>query len=122
MRTGGSTHAVKFPSQLAHRVHNVFAPEEGYGHATPVDVFSGVNETPLLRGIEFTHAPSQAGERVAKISEFASRKIADNEPVSKKGAPSWSAFESNTKPPTVCYCGTVNVPILKLPPPPPSPP
>ena len=27
--------------------------------------FSGVNGTPLLRGIEFTHAPSQAGERMA---------------------------------------------------------
>ena len=28
---------------------------------------SGVNGTPLLRGIEFTHAPAQAGERMEGI-------------------------------------------------------
>ena len=73
LRTGGSTAAVKVPSQLARRIHNVFAPEK-CGHATTVDVFSGVNETPLLRGIEFTHGPSQAGEIVAKRTRSRSGK------------------------------------------------
>jgi len=40
------------------------APEEAGRHHGCGDL-SGVNGTPLLRGIEFTHAPSQAGERMA---------------------------------------------------------
>ena len=58
-RTETSTPLVMFHSRSTRRIHNGSAPEEGCGHATAVDVFSGVNETPLLRGIEFTHAPSQ---------------------------------------------------------------
>ena len=46
--------------ELGYRVHSLFAPEEG-GHTTSVG-FSGVNETPLLRGTVFTHGPSQAGK------------------------------------------------------------
>ena len=34
-------------------------------HTIGVLLFSGVNGTPLLRGIEFTHAPSQVGKRMA---------------------------------------------------------
>ena len=79
MLTGGRTPAVKFPSQLARRIHNVFAPEEGCGHATTVDVFSGVNETPLLRGIEFTHAPSQAGKVCKMRWKTQARKLAKPE-------------------------------------------
>ena len=40
------------------------APEEAGAHHGYGDL-SGVNGTPLLRGIEFTHAPAQAGERMA---------------------------------------------------------
>ena len=39
-------------------------PEEAWMHHGCGE-FSGVNGTPLLRGLEFTHAPSQAGERMA---------------------------------------------------------
>ena len=41
------------------------APEEAGTHHGCGE-FSGVNGTPLLRGIEFTHAPAQAGERMAE--------------------------------------------------------
>ena len=46
------------------RFHNTMAPGvDGTHHGC--GEFSGVNGTPLLRGLEFTHAPSQAGERMA---------------------------------------------------------
>ena len=44
------------------------APGEAGTHHGCGDL-SGVNGTPLLRGIEFTHAPAQAGERMAKEDE-----------------------------------------------------
>jgi hypothetical protein len=50
------------------------APEEAWTHHDCGD-FSGVNGTPLLRGIEFTHAPAQAGERMAESAGKARWKI-----------------------------------------------
>jgi hypothetical protein len=50
------------------------APEEAWTHHDCGD-FSGVNGTPLLRGIEFTHAPAQAGERMAGRGREARRKV-----------------------------------------------
>jgi hypothetical protein len=38
------------------------SPEEAWTHHESGDL-SGVNGTPLLRGIEFTHAPALAGEK-----------------------------------------------------------
>ena len=42
------------------------APGEAGTHHGCGDL-SGVNGTPLLRGVEFTHAPSQAGERMSGV-------------------------------------------------------
>ena len=46
------------------RFHNSWRLGEAWTHHGCGDL-SGVNGTPLLRGIEFTHAPAQAGERMA---------------------------------------------------------
>ena len=50
------------------RFHDSLAPEEA-GRDHGCGDLSGVNGTPLLRGVEFTHAPSQAPERIAGSSE-----------------------------------------------------
>jgi hypothetical protein len=47
------------------RFHKSIAPEEAWTHHGCGE-FSGVNGTPLLRGIEFTHAPAQATEMMAE--------------------------------------------------------
>ena len=46
----------------------IHAPGEGGTHHECGE-FSGVNETPLLRGIEFTHVPSQAQVRMAGLEQ-----------------------------------------------------
>src|SRR5687768_2962803 len=60
---GQSTPAVVRKGRRFWRFHNSLAPEEA-GRDHGCGDLSGVNGTPLLRGIEFTHAPSQAGERM----------------------------------------------------------
>ena len=55
------------------------APEEAGTHHGCGDL-SGVNGTPLLRGIEFTHAPAQAGEGWRKLGDFGKLKALKNEP------------------------------------------
>ena len=41
------------------------APDEAGMHHGCGDL-SGVNGTPLLRGVEFTHAPAEAGKRMGE--------------------------------------------------------
>ena len=53
------------------------APEEAWTHHGCGDL-SGVNGTPLLRGIEFTHAPAQAGETMPEMGWIGKVEVAES--------------------------------------------
>jgi hypothetical protein len=67
------------------------APEEATTHHGCGDL-SGVNGTPLLRGIEFTHAPAQAGDRFSKFSLGNKQKSDERDPYLPTGGHIWCVW------------------------------